>query len=549
MKLKVKIRNLSRITVFLLILVIITALNGAVMYSLYRTQYNKNLDLMMESQENQIELELQKISSEIENAIEELLVLEHVIEQSITSDMLPEISSFDTLFRLIGGYSKRFSVMHLISPEGDEFYRLNFDENGKATLVPVQDLQNKKDRYYVERLKEGDRSIYISPLDLNIENGTIEEPRNPALRFGKSIVDKQGHLLAFLVLNYRASLILDALGEHQKLPEETYETYLINSEGFWLKGPDPEKDFAFMQPGRESETVSLQDSDLWLSLQSKDQGTFFLSGNLYVFRVMPLKTLIKPAYGEYVSRKNQEERTFYLVYQTPRSVLLAMSAKILRSLFFPLMVIQIIIVLFSIFLAHSIGRIKDYQGTLLLLSNMDDMTGCLNRRAGEEILEKTLSMGSRRHSPVTIAFLDLNKLKYVNDNIGHKEGDRYILTMVGLIKEQLRNSDYLIRLGGDEFLLILPDCTKDHAWQVRYRILAKEQKLNQVKIYPYTLGMSWGILEVGPGMSISADQALADADALMYEEKSNYPVLDEESLAKFEEGASAVEEGSRESWD
>lgn len=98
----------------------------------------------------------------------------------------------------------------------------------------------------------------------------------------------------------------------------------------------------------------------------------------------------------------------------------------------------------------------------------DPLTGTFSRRSGEEVLELQFILASRSGSPFTIAFMDLDSFKSVNDQFGHQQGDVMLQQFARMLTQGLRKGDVLVRWGGEEFLLLLPntDCRQAlHALQ------------------------------------------------------------------------------------
>lgn len=93
----------------------------------------------------------------------------------------------------------------------------------------------------------------------------------------------------------------------------------------------------------------------------------------------------------------------------------------------------------------------------------DSMTGCFSRQSGEELLELQFVMSLRNGTPLTVAFLDLDRFKQVNDRFGHDAGDAVLTVAAQAIQTHLRLGDMVIRWGGEEFLLIMPNTTPETA--------------------------------------------------------------------------------------
>jgi len=96
----------------------------------------------------------------------------------------------------------------------------------------------------------------------------------------------------------------------------------------------------------------------------------------------------------------------------------------------------------------------------------DELTGCFNRRMMDEMVPRELQRAARYHRDVSLAMLDLDGFKAVNDNLGHNEGDRLLRVFAGCIRKIVRASDLVYRYGGDEFLLLMPETTREQADEV-----------------------------------------------------------------------------------
>lgn len=93
----------------------------------------------------------------------------------------------------------------------------------------------------------------------------------------------------------------------------------------------------------------------------------------------------------------------------------------------------------------------------------DHMTGCFSRQSGEELLELQSVMSLRNGTPLTVAFLDLDHFKQVNDRFGHEAGDAVLIAATLAIQKHLRLGDMFVRWGGEEFILIMPNSTMEMA--------------------------------------------------------------------------------------
>lgn len=153
-------------------------------------------------------------------------------------------------------------------------------------------------------------------------------------------------------------------------------------------------------------------------------------------------------------------------------------------------------------------------------SSHDPLTGALTRRASEFLLKVHEAQCHRRQEPWSVAFFDLDDFKKVNDRFGHEAGDRQLQRVTRIITNAVRGTDLLIRWGGEEFLLSMPDTDSMQARLVVKRIL--EQGLGE-KPDGEPLTTSVGIATMSKDPSSLRDwRSLVDAaDSAMYEAKRN----------------------------
>lgn len=171
-------------------------------------------------------------------------------------------------------------------------------------------------------------------------------------------------------------------------------------------------------------------------------------------------------------------------------------------------------------LKQEIEERKEVEKTLEQFAAFDELTSVYNRRAGLEVLKEGLHYAERKQQSLTIAFVDLDRLKIVNDNFGHRAGDGYLRDVVALMKRHLRKSDAISRYGGDEFLVILSDCSETEARQIFSRVEEDMGLMNEgERLFP--LSFSYGIAESSPGRSEGYAELISRADERMYMHKQN----------------------------
>lgn len=141
----------------------------------------------------------------------------------------------------------------------------------------------------------------------------------------------------------------------------------------------------------------------------------------------------------------------------------------------------------------------------------DALTGLPNRRELDALLRRELERATRYGNVFSLAMLDLDGFKSVNDEHGHVEGDRLLREVAATIEETARTADLAARFGGDEFALILPQTDQFQAAAFCERLRVQVEKLGPVSL-------SWGVAEY-PTHGTRRDQLLHAADAAMYASK------------------------------
>lgn len=137
--------------------------------------------------------------------------------------------------------------------------------------------------------------------------------------------------------------------------------------------------------------------------------------------------------------------------------------------------------------------VEEHTGELLHLSRTDSLTGLYNHRTFYERLAEEVKRATRYHSPLSIALIDLDDFKLVNDTRGHQFGDRLLAKCARALDDALRETDIICRYGGDEFSVILPETEKENAVQLMQRVQEAFRESGAKEGAPASFGMSYGI--------------------------------------------------------
>lgn len=132
---------------------------------------------------------------------------------------------------------------------------------------------------------------------------------------------------------------------------------------------------------------------------------------------------------------------------------------------------------------QSLAKVESLTNEVYKLAALDQLTGLYNRRSGEQRLAQEISRAQRHGRPLTILLMDLDGLKQINDAHGHAAGDMVLRGFSDRLQRAIRGSDLAVRLGGDEFLVILPECRVEEVKHVLSRVTGLEIEFGGVRIH------------------------------------------------------------------
>src|SRR3569623_846515 len=190
-------------------------------------------------------------------------------------------------FLALSNETRRYAHVRYIDNEGHEVIRTNYD-GGRRVIVPHEQLQDKSGRPYVrETLKLAEGEIYVSPMDLNVENDQVETPHRPVIRFGTPAFDSGGHKKGMVLLNY-AGEILQRRFRAALQGGDVHCAMLLNRDGYWLSSPTPEDEWGFVL-GRPDRNFGRVFPEAWGAISTSEHGTVLTRDGLFVYTtVYPL---------------------------------------------------------------------------------------------------------------------------------------------------------------------------------------------------------------------------------------------------------------------
>lgn len=473
------------------------------------------------NESNLIDIEKTLISGKVERLVSDALYIAdslHINETFHHDDYSEIVQQWISFSNGKGVYDQ----IRYLDLDGNEIIRVNYDETC-AIAVASTDLQNKKDRYYfTSTISLAQNEVYISAVDLNIENGVLEEPIKPMLRIGTPYFTEDGVLTGVVILNYYVDEVLRQI---QGIASASHgEIWILNADGYWIfNAADTDKAWGFMYEDRLDDTFINSYPTEWEGMRESTSGIISTDNGVFNYTAMHLGEIFSGNGGTDLDIVSQNDEFYILSYLDPASQTGALYS---GNLFYLLGEVltkynlgYLLVLAISVVLAGLITINKLQKEELQYNSQYDAMTGVYNRRAGFEKLNRMRKEGAKNACKMAVCFIDVNGLKEVNDMLGHETGDELLITVTDTLKSGIRGNDFIARLGGDEFLVVLAGLDTEGAESVWVRILEKIESINAEETRRYRISVSHGIDIFHCNGKETIDTVIQRADEIMYNEK------------------------------
>lgn len=172
-------------------------------------------------------------------------------------------------------------------------------------------------------------------------------------------------------------------------------------------------------------------------------------------------------------------------------------------------------------LQREIEARKRAEEALQKLAITDPLTSVYNRRYFFDITRREIARARRHNLDLSLAMIDLDHFKEINDRYGHITGDQVLKSMAEAFSNNVRQSDVVGRYGGDEFIILMPECNQDEAHKtaerLRKKVIAQVRKIRRFQPPPTA---SIGLLTISPQAGLSAEEAIQRADQALYQAKA-----------------------------
>ncbi len=410
--------------------------------------------------------------------------------------------------------------LRYIDADGIEKIRINYSADGSYTSE-LKELENKSDRYYYQdAITLGQNQIYISRLDLNVEDGAVELPIHPVIRLAKTVYDNTGNLEGIIVLSYDA---MNFLGDFENISETSLGTvYLLNSDGYWLSNTaDEDAVWAFMFADKSDTKFSYIYPDVWQEISAHGEGQVITDTGLFVYQNT---TFLTDEVESDTTASIQSAEEDWIIVSVINSDLKAgvVFDNNLKSIAEYTIQKQklVLFVISGLSIASAVlFTVNREVKKKIRYFEFDPLTHVYNRKSGFDKLEKIHKKVSRKDGQLCVCFIDINGLKRVNDSLGHEYGDDLISSVAEVIKKHIAETDFVIRIGGDEFLIIFVGVDVLQAEAVWKRICREFEQINSGKSKKYRISVSHGIEEFTFDVNEFIDTIINSADEKMYNEK------------------------------
>jgi diguanylate cyclase (GGDEF)-like protein len=172
-------------------------------------------------------------------------------------------------------------------------------------------------------------------------------------------------------------------------------------------------------------------------------------------------------------------------------------------------------------LYQKVSELEKANDRLRNLSLTDELTGLNNRRGFMILATGLLKFARRANHPLCLLYIDMDRLKYINDTFGHANGDAALTEFAHILTDTFRDSDVIARLGGDEFVVLTIDATESDLYNIQTRLQNNIAAYNLRSTNGHALSFSLGVIQVDINSSITMEELLSQADAAMYKHKQS----------------------------
>lgn len=191
------------------------------------------------------------------------------------------------------------------------------------------------------------------------------------------------------------------------------------------------------------------------------------------------------------------------------------------SLFISFLCPALIAPLVTWYLIGLLIKLNQLEEKQRALATYDELTGAMNRRTFFESFDTLQKIADRNHGDLTLAYIDIDDFKAINDTYGHIVGDEALKSFVNTLREGARSSDIIARIGGEEFAILLPDTDIQGAYTILERLRTQIcTKTLSIEGHAINLSISVGLSYSRKEKELAVEQLIKQADQALYQAKS-----------------------------
>jgi len=443
----------------------------------------------------------------------------------------------------------RYDSVFVLDTAGREIIRVH-RRGDQSLIVPAEELQDRPDcACFREAIALGVNRVYVSRVtlvpeaneanDTNAANATnaaddVHDGRTiPIMQFARAIAGEDGQTKGVIVLNYNANELLDELRLIAGEDGSQHVSMVINKEGMWLSNSSQPGTSLRQGPDKDENSFARQFAQEWATIRDTPHGELRTDKGLFLF------SSVYPFAQDWFGGKNRPaaQRALFSGEQIEnyyaKIVLWIPESSLSASSFFGQPGGQSMIVFVYALLAVLSGGfayirqrrqqeewVRRRAEEMERQAHTDSLTAVWNRRYFSEVAERELVRSKRTYDPLVLLMLDIDYFKRVNDTYGHKAGDLVLQEFCRICLHTLREIDIFARLGGEEFVALLPNTTADKgesaANRLREAVAEAKVLLHDGEVISFTVSIGVSCL---PVISSNLDEMLRDADHALYEAK------------------------------
>lgn len=532
------------------VFVALSAVLSAIAYPIVRSYEQNRFEIIKTREIGYLYTADQQIKRDFFEVVGDLGVASHLpsLRQYLDPERPESDGSLASILKEVSTQYGRYESVSVLDKAGRELIRVH-RRGHQSVIASDEELEDRSTcACFREAVALGEDRIYVSRVILipeadaadgsNDSNASIGVPGGrvrPIIHFSRAVADDDGQLKGVIVFNYDANEMLDELGRIAGEDSGQHVSMVINKEGVWLS--DSRRPRASLGQGQDGDNAgnsfARQFAQEWATIRDTLRGELHTDKGLFLF-----STVYPFAQNWYEDRNRSVlQRTLFsreLVEDYYAKIVLWIpESSLSASSFFGQPGGQSMIVFVYVLLAvlsggfaymhqrrHQEEAVRRRAEEMERQAYTDSLTAVWNRRYFSEVAERELIRSKRTYDPLVLLMLDIDYFKRVNDTYGHKAGDVVLQEFCRICLHTLREVDIFARLGGEEFVALLPNTTADRgesaANRLREAVAEAKVPLHSGQVISFTVSIGVSCL---PVISSNLDEMLRDADHALYEAK------------------------------